>query len=379
MKTITYELIWDDKLEFLKPSVEFLQGEFGSASEEEQWTLSSMRWKLGPENPAGTGLMHVAVTNGRVIGTVSVTPKRVLIDGEETNAMEIGDTYSNAVLRRKAVSSKSNVFEPRMDHYFNKSIFGRCVSEISQRATRERGSLIYGTPNQNSLPGYVGRLGFEIAPGFPIRSASRMTVTGLVDMFKLPLPLAKLVCLVLCPIQKLHSFALQASLGLMQIKMKEGPPSTYDLEGLWMRAKPNTGFAMVRDAEYWQYRYLTNPLGDFRFFSFFKHQSLVGVVVTRKRVMGDGAVIVQVAEWMGNQQFSFIGALNQVIKETTDKTVVKINLWVNTRSPDFLAVLFNGFIPRAKVPVIFFKSPFADPPALKAANRGFFLASSDNV
>ena len=109
IQTATYDLIWDDKHEHLVKSVVFLQGEFGDPNTEPVWTTQSMQWKLRETNPAGHGLMHVALMDDTVIGTVTVIKKRVLVDGREIIGAEIGDTYSSTEYRRIAVQNKQCV------------------------------------------------------------------------------------------------------------------------------------------------------------------------------------------------------------------------------------------------------------------------------
>ena len=38
--------------------------------------------------------------------------------------------------------------------------------------------LVYSTPNQNSMPGYVNELGFKEASAFVVRSASRLSLSA---------------------------------------------------------------------------------------------------------------------------------------------------------------------------------------------------------
>ena len=64
-----------------------------------------MRWKLSSINPAGKGSLAFAKIGDKVVGTVSLSKKKVLIDGVEVIVGVIGDTYSSAEIRRFARES----------------------------------------------------------------------------------------------------------------------------------------------------------------------------------------------------------------------------------------------------------------------------------
>ena len=379
IQTVTYDLIWDDKLEHLGKSVAFLQGEFGDPDSEPVWTTQSMQWKLCETNPAGRGLMHVALMDDTVIGTVTVIKKRLLVDGREITGAEIGDTYSSAEYRRIAVCRTNNAFESDPAHYKNKSIFGRCVSEITQRAVSQDVALVYGTPNQNSMPGYVNRLGFKEASAFVVRSASRLSLSAVLKRGGLPGFVVRPLSGVLFAIRKLMKPLYLLPHSVRGVVVKQGMPDPAVIDDLWGRVKPERGFALVRDGAYWNHRYLQNPIGDFQTFAFCRSSTLVGMLVVRLRREASGSTVVQVAEWMGDADFSLAAGLNVVLNAFDDLQISKFNLWVSQKSPDYWHVLLNGFIPRARVPVILYGNEDYQDAPVALHPRGFFVGSSDNV
>ena len=82
---------------------------------------------------------------------------------------------------------------------------------------------------------------------------------------------------------------------------------------------------------------------------------------------------------MGDAGFSLAAGLNVVLNAFDDLQILKFNLWVNEKSPDYWHVLLNGFIPRAKVPVILYGNEEYQDAPVALHPRGFFVGSSDNV
>ena len=52
-------------------------------------------------------------------------------------------------------------FDPRLpvNHYLNKSIFAQLISMLLDQAKQDGVTVVFGTPNAQSLPGYIKRLG----------------------------------------------------------------------------------------------------------------------------------------------------------------------------------------------------------------------------
>lgn len=124
-------------------------------------TPEIFKWKLGPSNPAGSGFLTVAVCDGRVVGTASGTRKNLVENSNPFQAIEIGDTFTHPDFRKRGRCITPLLSMEMKDEYFHLSVFGRLVSETIQRAQLQGIEYIYGTPNENSRPPYLGRLEFR--------------------------------------------------------------------------------------------------------------------------------------------------------------------------------------------------------------------------
>jgi GNAT superfamily N-acetyltransferase len=116
-------------------------------------------WKL-QRNSAGRGFVSLAMDGDRLVGTATVTRKKMRFNGQIIEAAEIGDTFTDPEFQRQG-------------------IFSTLVTATRDRAVASGVRLIYGTPNINSLPGYEKNLSFRRKLGlnlrlcvFPLRPAA---------------------------------------------------------------------------------------------------------------------------------------------------------------------------------------------------------------
>jgi len=379
--TSYWSVVSDDDLRMADKVVEFLQGEFCPAGADPMWSTDYFKWKLGSTNPAGKGYISIAVLQDRVVGTVSLTKKRLLIDGNECIGGEVQDAYSASALRRKGrfINLSKNYSDP--NSYINKSIFGRLTSEVRKRADAGGISVIYATPaNQNSYsyPGFVKKLGFFDYSGFQLGSFSRPTLMSVSRKYPS-------LSFLNAPLQKLETcwILLQQSSynrGLCKRFTSDiSVPSANELDELWSRLKPVKGFSLVRDASYWRHRYLEHPIAQYNFFTIREKGNLVGVVVTRLFLVSDGKRVVSIAEWMNEECIPFSYVLSIVINYYGGSGVESFNLWAKKFTEESRFAIRTLFVPRCRVPIVFADTPQGRSLQSMAANFKFYLGSSDNV
>jgi len=368
----------DDELKMVDKAVYFLQKEFCPAGADPMWSAEYFRWKLGTINPAGKGYISLAMLGGRVVGTVSLTKKRLLIDGNGCIGGEVGDTYSSAAIRHQGRAINVSPDDPDPNSYINKSIFGRLASGVRKRAEADGISIIYGLPNSNAYPGWVNRLGYFDYKGYINQSFSRPTSKSVTRKY----PSLSFLSNLLCAIEN-HSMALQKiiySRGLCQnLNFENNVPSADELDELWIRLKPDKGLSLIRDASYWRHRYLEHPIARYAFFSIRKRGCLVGVIIARLFFVSGGKRVVSIAEWMNDEGIPFGYVLSVVMNYYRDSGVEVFNLWTGKSTQAGKVAARSLFFPRNRVPIIFADTPQGRSLQTMAANFKFYIGSSDNV
>ncbi len=106
-------------------------------------------WKLS-RGPFGKGFVSLAMDGDTIAGATTVTRKRIHWNGRVVDAAEIGDTFVDSNYRRQG-------------------IFGSLVKATRERARAAGVKLFYGTPNDQSLPGYERKLDFPAHPTMDIK------------------------------------------------------------------------------------------------------------------------------------------------------------------------------------------------------------------
>ncbi len=185
-------------------------------------SLAAWKWQFA-DNPAGPGFIHLAEEAGRIVAQYAAIPCRMRVDGRPEVFGFSCDTMVDPDFR-------------------NQGLFTRLARECYARMEAERGiRVVWGFPNEKSMPGFVNRLGWERAGTLPTR------VT-------LPHP-----ALLLSPFRR-HAprsgdaDPMAGAAGEARIE----PVARFgaEFDALWERWAPAKGVIQVRDAAYLNWRYL---------------------------------------------------------------------------------------------------------------------------
>lgn len=378
MVEIYWATVNDDRLELVDKTVNFLQTEFCPAGADSMWSVEYFRWKLGEANPAGKGYISLAMIEDKVVGVVSLTRKRVLINGVEYAGGEVGDSYSSGAIRRNSKPDSISSIDSNPDSYINKSIFGRLASDVRSRAEADGITIIYGTPNKNAYPGWIKRLNYFDFTKHENGSFSRPTTTLLTKKHPALNPLKPILRAIDFSWQAIHRALFGNSIG-KGLEIDVNFPATAEIEALWSRVKPAHGFSLVRDSAYWRHRYFGHPFAQYSFFGIRQHGELVGIVVTRFAVVADRKCVVYLAEWMLEDMVGFGYVLSSVMAHYRDTDVQTFNFWAQRGSCEARAAAKALFFYRNRVPIIFADFPQARTLLDTASEMKFYLGSADAV
>lgn len=368
----------DDNLNLVDKMSDFLQSEFCPPTADQMWSPEYFRWKLGSPNPAGNGFVSLAMIDEQVVGCISITKKRLLVNGKEYLGAEIGDSYSSAVIRRRGRPLHLSSFDSDPKSYINRSIFGRLASEVRARAEDDGVSIIYGTPNKNAYPGWTKRLGYYDLVNYYNKTFFRPTSKFLVRKY----PLLKFIKPILRGTEISWEIIQKHIYNQFQNKnltYEICAPTEDELNDLWLHLKPACGFSLIRDASYWRHRYLEHPIAKYNYFSIREKNSLVGIVVTRLHMIEDNKCYVSITEWMIKEHIQFGYILSMILEYYRNSGVDVFNYWADKSSEEARAAGKNLFVTRGKKPIIVADSP--DGQLLLSMSSGiqFYIGSSDAV
>lgn len=333
---------------------------FETAEDEQVWSPEYFRWKLS-DNLAGKGFLTLAVSNEKVVGIVSATPKHIWYKGSIINAAESGDTYTHP-------------------EYQHRGIFTTIV-DTNRKRTQDAGhSLVYGTPNDQSRPGYEKKLEFRTHPTFKLIVPTYVCkLPNFIEKNSpriVSQPLSKLVGFISVFLRRFWLFLGK----LFGISVKQVASIGPEYDRLWGKYRGHNDFLLVRDFEHLHYRFFQHPLAKYQFYEARQNGELCGYLVTRKqKAVGKFHCII--ADWFYNfkNPLIFLSLLNTALEKNLSRDIEGCYAWVTQSQPDKWLFATSGFLLRGWVPIIFHKN-FVGKQILSRKDKWHFtIADSDNV
>jgi hypothetical protein len=336
-------------------------------------TPDVFKWKLGPNNPAGSGFLTVAMNNGVVIGTASGTRKILASNNQSISAIEIGDTFTHPNFRKngRCLTELTNTTE--IDSYFTRSIFGRLVSETITRARLAGVEYIYGTPNENSKPPYLKRLKFKEIDNGKLNSNVILTNQNafLHKIRPLVILSTKFSQIYTCAL----SYLVFGKNSLLEITAEDFLDFCSQ-EFLVVHDKED-GIYLKRTPEILKHRYVKHPSYNYRFFQIAVKDVVKGVLITCEVVRSSGVSSHVVSDWLISdkrieKKITFFISKLRLFSQNSEI----ISFW-DFGGPSKLTKFFHGIIVRQKISLI--SRDFINSSGQNVAEFGdFHMGWSDN-
>jgi GNAT superfamily N-acetyltransferase len=353
MKSISYRKDYKDYDHIARFKKSFM-----TDSDRTDCSARSFVWKID-DNPHRNGSVFTAGCDDTLVGLAVVTPKMVMIKGQRVLAGEIGDTFTDKQYRRLG-------------------IFGRLVNMVKEEC-QERGiGFIYGTPNDNSLPGYQKRLNFPLIESLkvdyivcPIRSASILA-----DKFPSLRGLAGAV-----------GFACDFFFKFLHV-LKRGKRTGYvtrmidyipeELGSLFQRVLPDYDFIMERKPEYLRWRFINGPDKHYIFIAEDENGKIAGycmVAFGTWKNIPVGYLMDYLID--GRNKEVFRGLVLEAIRYCRKNSVEMIAAWNVRKSWHTSLFRCLGFLHFRDVPVICHNSDWGK--TVLKENLRFYFTMADAI
>lgn len=380
----------DPRKDLLQKAVDFLNT-FLPEGMDSVWSVEHFQWKL-QNNPAGQGFLSCAIADGNVVGTASITLKRIWYKNQMIIAGETGDTFTHPEYRKKQRTKAAPYKKPtpvnKNAEYLKKSIFGRLVHENTTRALKRGINIIYGTPNEASRRGYEKRLNYKSHSMWEM-NLHRPTAQGIVSGKKLAFlfkvlpnkPLSIMMSKIEQGIEFINYKFWEHKRKKLGYAIEITDQATADFNQLWERLKYQNEFSLVRDQIYFQHRFFKNPLAEYEVYKV-KHQGeICGVIVIRIRSQAKGEKNCFIADWFFDEskKYLFPVMLAHVIHDQYSKKVNAFRAWSGENRIHTSVIRKLGFVPISKLPIIFFQGNEGKDLLETCLSLDFTIASSDNI
>lgn len=318
-------------------------------------------WKI-LENPIKRGIYYVAEASDEIVGMTTITPKKLLVFGQYVYGAEIGDTFVHPGYQRRGIFSK--------------------LVNLSREQALDLGiDLIYGTPNENSLPGYEKRLNFPQIPSAQVYNLVRPLNMKPVLESRLE---SQALASILTPLARVY-YGVRYRLDTGKtnhpdIQVEEISTFPENMEMLLNAAQLKYDWIMERSKKYLDWRFGANP-------------DTYRILIARDSRGVLGYLVAKIGSWRNlrvgyladfltieNDSRIFEELLSQAIKGFIDANLDMLACWSVANSHYDRILRSNGFQVHKPIPIISYRKSKIGAEILDRDVRWHFtMADSDNI
>ena len=325
----------------------YFPGVFGETCDPELF-----RWKLGPSNPAGQGILAVAVADDAIAGVMSATMKRMAIGGRSITGSETGDTFTHPDFRRSGRAAEASP-GTTADHYLNRSVFGRLVDEVSRALVDRAVEIVYSTPNDQSRPGYCRRGGYEVAPTASAQSWHCPQPSLFAD--RLPRRIGQITFAAFDALRSPSRRRLETDESMTIIPLRRDTPAPIfeTIDRLWESLPPGRNVVLIQDGDWIRHRYALHPSQSYDLHLVGGTDRPDAFAISRTVTRSHGATTRCLTEWspiLSTDGRRLRELLSMVVDNGRD--VDTVSAWTDQRPGTWMRMVRAGFIPINPVPVV---------------------------
>jgi hypothetical protein len=326
---------------------EHFPGVFGETCDPELF-----RWKLGPSNPAGPGILAVAVADDTIAGVMSATMRRMVIGTRSVDGSFTGDTFTHPDFRRSGSAAETSP-GTTADHYLNRSVFGRLVNEVSQALVDRAVEIVYSTPNDQSRPGYCRRGAFEVAATASGLSWHCPQSSLFAD--RLPGQIGRVAFTAFDALRSASRRRLETGEPMTIIPLRRDTPTPIfeTIDRLWRSRPSGPNVVLVQDGDWIRHRYALHPSQSYDLHLVGETERPGAFAISRPITRSHGATTRCLAEWslnLSTDRRRLSDLLSMVVDNARD--VDTVSAWTDHRPGTWMRMVRAGFIPINSVPVV---------------------------
>lgn len=318
-------------------------------------------WKL-TNNPVQEGFAYVADCKGQVVGTTTITPKKLSIRGALVHGAEIGDTFTHV-------------------DFQHRGIFTSLVNVSREEAIAKDLKFIYGTPNNNSLPGYQKKCNFKIIDSLMIQMLICPINFHKILAAKLP---SNLIARCLSPVfQLLFKFIYTkhkktiSSNGFSVNKLEGDFPLA--INKLAQKSMMQYDWLLYRDKKYLDWRFIHNP-DLYHIWIAHQDETLLGYIVC-KNGLWNNLTVGYLADFSIDMDYTVVyqSLVKQAMLFFIEQKVDMIATWAVQDTPYSKILKHQGFLKAWNLPLIGYNNEIGSSVSSTVTNGHFTMADSDNI
>lgn len=320
-------------------------------------SMDLFQWKI-LDNTICSGIINLIKSDEKIISTTTATPKNLYFKGKSYQVAEIGDTYTD-------------------DKFQRQGLFLQLVNQTRADAIGANFSLVYGTPNNQSLPGYEKKANFKVLPELKV---NRMVLV-LEPSYLLSTKFSRYLSSFLGGLVKMLRLFQIKLLGTDETRVEKVNDFPAELENIWSDALQTFDFVFNKRPQFLDWRFNKNP-NVYEIYIAKKDQKTVGYVVTRTQYDAEiGCVSVTLADFLflNGQEKCLLACFTEIAKNASIAGAHKLETWCVSNGPYYSIFERSGFKFRNRVPVIAFQNDFSAMLSESGLKWHFTISDSDNV
>ena len=335
------------KIENLKKVLNFLNENFSIEELDFIWKENKIKSKIF-ENPISKGYLIYGITeNQKIIGSASLTIKKIFFKNEKIKVAEIGDTFTAQAksyidkngyekFKCKSKDDFNQIKQNKEILFIKKSIFGRLVEELKTIAANDKIALIYGTANANSSSSYINRLNFKRSKKDHVNEFFFITSKLIIQRFKY-LDKANFFFNFILKILNNIYFSNLFGYKDLNIELISKPEEKKnEIDNFWHNYDFKSN-VIIRDYEFLKWRYFND--NNYKLFFLYKNKQLVSWIVIRKKRFKEFYKIT-ICDFLFNcSKKDFLYFFYEVLKKQNYQNCI-VNFWTNIDKKIFSSKLF---------------------------------------
>jgi hypothetical protein len=322
-------------------------------------SMDYFQWKIA-DNIIRPGVINLVRTPTGIGSVTSLTPKLLFIKGKKVLAAEIGDTFTDQAYQRQG-------------------LFTMLVNQTRVDGNGLGIDFIYGTPNDQSLPGYEKHANFKPITLINVHALSFPVHVQMALQARLPWIIASTAGFLWTLFVQLWLWAKTLIDSRLSWRIEEVRALPDDWDFFWDEVRSNNDFLLSREREYLNWRYFDNPY-HYHVLIARRNGKIHGYLVYRL-VMDERMPTLRIADYLSTSgEENVLGSLlTRAIKAALEMGAVKVSAWCPSSNLHFRQFCAYGFKAGAEVPVICHQSAVARKIQQECQTWHFSLGDSDNV
>ncbi|MBP1925706.1 hypothetical protein J2Z76_001567 [Sedimentibacter acidaminivorans] len=236
-----------------------------------QLTYIYWKWRYLDNPNMNTNLINLAWNKCRLAAHYAVSPTVIFIDGKKHNS----------------ALSMTTMTDP---YYRGKGLFTKLAEQLFEKSTLD---VIYGVPNENSVKGFTDKLNFELIKEIPMFKSKKFNLNYKKNNN----------CVILEKFDK-------------------------RFDDFFIDMVNEYRIVTCRNSEYLNWRFIFNPINEYKIFSYIENDKVLGYLVTKTYTI-DSTLIGDIVDILVLNENILKELLNIAFSSFQIQNVSEVNTWFN--------------------------------------------------